>query len=79
MACFRCNKIQTDPSKGRSPWARLVIKGEQVLMCPECQATDPSWRSLGDRCPYCDSTRLAVVMGSVVCKQCGRDFERTRS
>jgi uncharacterized protein (DUF983 family) len=56
-----------------------VIKGTQVLICPECQAEDPTWRALGDRCPYCDSPRLTVVMGTVVCRQCGRDFERTGS
>jgi DNA-directed RNA polymerase subunit RPC12/RpoP len=79
MACFRCGKRQTDPAKGKSPWARVVIKGEQYLICPECQAADPGWKSLSDRCPYCDSRRLTVIMGTIVCKQCGRDFERTAS
>jgi uncharacterized Zn finger protein (UPF0148 family) len=78
VACFRCNKIQTDPAKGKSPWARFVLKGEQVLLCPECQAADPTWRTTGDRCPYCNSPRLSIVMGSVVCKGCGRDFERSK-
>lgn len=79
MACFRCGKVQTDPVKGASPWARLVVRDEQVLLCPECQQEDPDWKLLGDRCPYCNSSRLSKVMGSVVCRGCGRDFERTPS
>jgi DNA-directed RNA polymerase subunit RPC12/RpoP len=78
VACFRCGKIQTDPVKGKSPWARFVLKGEQVLLCPECQAADPNWRTMGDRCPYCGGRRLSIVMGSVICKACGRDFDPAR-
>jgi len=77
MACYSCEKRQTDPAKGKSPWARFVLKGEQVLMCPECQDKDPKWRSISDCCPECESPKLSVVMGSVVCKDCGHDFERT--
>lgn len=77
MACFRCEKPQTDPIKGASPWARFVIKGEQVLMCPDCQSEAGDWSALSDHCPHCESTKLVVMLGSVVCKACGRDFERT--
>lgn len=76
VGCFRCNRVQTDPVKGKSPWARVVIGGEQYLICPECQKSDPGWQSAADRCPFCHSTRLVAVMGSIVCKQCGRDFEK---
>jgi len=76
MACYRCKKIQTDPAKGRSPWARMVLMGQQVLICPECQLADPGWQSLGQRCPACQSSRLAVVLDRVVCRQCGKDYER---
>ncbi|MGQ0679780.1 MAG: hypothetical protein ACT4OM_09035 [Actinomycetota bacterium] len=79
MPCFRCNKVQTDPARGKSPWARFVLRGEQVLLCPDCQDADAYWTSLGDRCPYCNSPKLTMVMGSVVCRGCGRDFERTPS
>ena len=77
MACFRCGRRQTDPVKGASPWARMVVGTEQVLLCPECQQLDPDWKGLGERCPECDSPRLVVVMDAIVCKACGRDFERT--
>ncbi len=73
---MNCQKRQTDPVKGASNWARLVIAGEQVLICPDCQSTDDKWASRSDRCPECGSTRLVVVMDSVVCKSCNRDFER---
>jgi hypothetical protein len=71
MPCVRCGKIQTDPVKGKSPWARYVIGAEQVLLCPECQAADPSWASRSERCPACGSTRLSMMLGSVVCRACG--------
>lgn len=76
MPCYRCNKIQTDPVKGASPWARLVREGEQLLICPDCQKDDPSWKASGDQCPSCGSTRLVVIMGSVICKQCGAETTR---
>ena len=76
MACFRCDRRQTDPMKGKSAWARFVLKGEQVLMCPVCQGEVPSWTTMGDRCPNCSSPKLVVVLDSVVCKSCGSDFER---
>jgi uncharacterized protein YbaR (Trm112 family) len=43
----------------------------QVLLCPDCQAADPLWRDRSDRCPACGSTRLSVMLGSVVCRSCG--------
>jgi len=66
-----CGKRQTDPAKGASPWAKLVTRGQQVLLCPDCQAADPGWRARSDRCPACGSTRLSMMLGSVVCRACG--------
>jgi hypothetical protein len=71
VPCVQCGKRQTDPAKGASPWARLVTKGQQVLLCPACQTADPLWQSRSDHCPTCDSTRLSVMLGSVVCRACG--------
>jgi predicted amidophosphoribosyltransferase len=50
---------------------RLVTGGVQVLLCPDCQAADPLWRDRSDHCPACGSTRLSVMLGSVVCRACG--------
>ncbi|MGH2736083.1 MAG: hypothetical protein ACRDKZ_10920 [Actinomycetota bacterium] len=72
MPCYRCGRLQTDPAKGASPWARGVVEGTQVLVCPVCQTAN--WTGAFDRCPKCGSTRLSVVMGSVVCRQCGADW-----
>ena len=74
MPCYRCERVQTDPAKGASPWKRGVIEGEQVLVCPQCQEGDPDWAAPFDRCPQCGSTRLAVMMGSVLCKECNNDW-----
>lgn len=74
---MRCGRRQTDPARGESAWAVLVVKGEQSLLCPPCQEEAPEMQRSADRCPECGSTRLRVVIGSVVCRQCGRDFERT--
>lgn len=71
MPCYRCGRVQTDPAKGASPWGRGVVEGEQVLICPVCQADDPEWQVALDRCPRCDSTRLSMVMGSPSCRSCG--------
>jgi hypothetical protein len=73
MPCHRCGRIQTDPVKGASPWARGVMDGEQILLCPECQRADPTWTQRLDQCPACGSTRLSVVLGSTVCRECGHD------
>ena len=74
MPCMRCHRVQTDPVKGSSPWARAVVGGEQVLICPDCQSDDPEWVRRIDACPQCSSTRLSVVMGSCVCRGCGNDW-----
>ena len=70
MPCYRCQRIQTDPVKGASPWARGVVEGEQILLCPDCQHEDPDWSEALDRCPRCGSTRLSMVMGSLTCRGC---------
>jgi ribosomal protein L40E len=49
------------------------MRGEQVLICPDCQAGDANWNAALDQCARCGSTRLSIVMGSVVCRQCGFD------
>ena len=73
MPCFLCNKVQTDPVRGPSQWRRGVVDGEQVLICPECQAREPRWQELMHRCERCGSPRCVIVMGSIVCKACGHD------
>lgn len=73
VPCYRCGAVQTDPVKGASPWARGVVGREQILVCPGCQAADPAWTESLDRCESCGGTRLAIVMGSVVCRACGHD------
>jgi hypothetical protein len=73
MPCYRCGKVQTDPGKGEAPWGRGVLRGRQVLICPACQAAEPQWMDALDRCVNCGSTRLSIVMGSAVCRQCGFD------
>ncbi|MDP9069079.1 MAG: hypothetical protein M3N53_12145 [Actinomycetota bacterium] len=50
-----------------------VVKREQVLVCPVCQQEHPEWVDELDRCPRCGSTRLKMMLGSVVCKVCGAD------
>lgn len=77
MPCMRCGQVQTDPVKGASPWARLVVKGRQGLLCPECQSGDPLWKKQADTCPNCGSLRLAVMLDVVVCRDCASDFERS--
>ena len=76
MPCYRCDRVQTDPVPGASeaPWARGVVDGEQILICPDCQAKDPAWVSDLEACPRCKSTRLSIVMGSRICRQCAHDF-----
>ncbi|MGH2750981.1 MAG: hypothetical protein ACRDK3_08935 [Actinomycetota bacterium] len=76
MPCYRCGRIQTDPAKGAAPWGRGVVEGEQILICPECQSARRDWTADLDSCPRCKSTRLSVVMGSVVCRSCKHDWTR---
>lgn len=74
VPCYRCQRVQTDPAKGASPWARGVVHGEQILVCPQCQTEDPGWTESLDRCPECGATRLSVMLGSVVCRECNADW-----
>lgn len=74
MPCYRCGRIQTDPAKGQPPWARGVVGTGQVLVCPTCQGSVDGWETELDSCPRCGSTRLSIVMGSVVCRQCNHDW-----
>jgi len=69
MPCYRCGARQTDPGKGPSPWKRGVIKDEQVLVCPDCQATH-DWVADLDRCESCGSTILVRALGETRCRQC---------
>jgi predicted amidophosphoribosyltransferase len=48
-----------------------VAGGRQVLVCPPCQEERPDWTAGLDRCAECGSTRLSVMLGDVVCRQCG--------
>ena len=73
MPCYRCGRVQTDPVRGASPWARGVVGDEQVLICPECQQTHPAWTTELRRCPSCGGSRLSVMLGDVVCRECGYD------
>ena len=73
MPCHRCGRMQTDPVKGASPWARGVMGAEQVLVCPECQSRDPAWTTRLERCDRCGSTRLWIVLDAIVCRECGHD------
>jgi hypothetical protein len=70
MPCFRCAARQTDPARGASPWRRAVVAGEQVLVCPRCQADGVDAEL--DRCAACGSQRLAKALGDVMCRDCGR-------
>ncbi|WP_131767173.1 hypothetical protein [Candidatus Protofrankia californiensis] len=73
MPCFRCHTRQTDPARGASPWRRAVVSGEQVLFCPQCQQT-VGWSEVLDRCGGCGSTHLAKALGSISCRDCGREI-----
>jgi hypothetical protein len=42
-----------------------------VLVCPACQVEHADWADGLDRCKRCDSTRLSVMLGEVICRQCG--------
>ena len=75
MPCYRCERVQTDPDPARpaAPWAVAVVQREQVLVCPVCQQEHPDWADALDRCPHCGSTRLKMMLGSIICKSCGAD------
>lgn len=71
MPCYCCAARQTDPVRGASPWKRGVVGGEQVLVCPDCQAADPDWTAALDACESCGSTVLVKRLGLVLCQSCG--------
>jgi predicted amidophosphoribosyltransferase len=76
VPCYRCGRIQEDPPKAvPSPWARAVMHGEQVLVCPVCQREHPQWAEEAERCPNCGSVRLQIQLGHHVCRACGHDWE----
>lgn len=69
--CMLCGRPTYDPNKKERPWSRGVSRRRQVLVCPQCQADRPDWTENLDRCERCESTRLSVMLGEVVCRQCG--------
>lgn len=71
MPCHVCHTRQTDPVRGGSPWKRAVAGGEQVLVCPSCQA-EADWAASVDRCPSCGSAALVRALGQTQCRECGR-------
>ncbi len=71
MGCVCCGRRQTDPARGASPWQRGVVRGEQVLGCPDCQASG-AWAAVLDTCASCRSTMLVRRLGETVCRACGR-------
>jgi hypothetical protein len=75
VPCYRCGRIQDDPAKGASPWARAVVRDEQVLVCPVCQQEHPEWIREARACRRCASTRLQIQLGVVVCRACGEQQE----
>jgi ribosomal protein L37E len=70
-SCLLCGRPTYDPSKKERPWSRAVSAGTQVLICPICQVEREDWTTHLDRCRRCGSTRLSVMLGEVVCRQCG--------
>lgn len=70
MPCYRCQTRQTDPVRGASPWKRGVRRGEQVLVCPDCQQSH-EWTEDMDQCVTCASTQLVRVLGETTCRACG--------
>ena len=69
--CALCGRPTYDPDKKERPWSRGVSGGRQALICPECQATRPHWTDGLDRCERCGSIRLSLMLGEVVCRECG--------
>jgi hypothetical protein len=73
---MRCGRVQEDPPQGKpSPWARAVVSGEQVLMCPSCQSEQPDWLNAAERCPNCGYNKLSLKLGFRVCPKCGHSWE----
>lgn len=70
MPCYRCGARQTDPDRGASPWKRGVRSAQQVLVCPQCQASH-DWQADLDQCAKCGSTQLVRRLGEVECRACG--------
>ena len=68
--CYVCGARQTDPARGASPWQRGVVRGEQVLGCPSCEASG-AWAASLDACAGCGSTALLRRLGDTVCRACG--------
>jgi hypothetical protein len=69
--CFLCGRPTFDPDKRERPWARAAVGGHQALICPRCQEERPDWVVQLDRCERCGATRLSVVLGEIVCRECG--------
>ncbi len=69
VGCARCGRRQSDPASGPSDWRRGVLRGDQVLVCPECTAGGAL--ELLDRCAACGSTALVKRLGEVACRACG--------
>ena len=69
--CVLCGRPTFDPDKRSAPWARAVMGGRQVLVCPDCQRDRTDWADGLDRCANCHGTRLSVQVGEVVCRACG--------
>jgi hypothetical protein len=69
--CALCGRATYDPDKRERPWSRGVRGERQVLICPVCQSERPEWISMLDRCERCSSPRLSLMLGEVVCRQCG--------
>jgi hypothetical protein len=70
VGCFVCGRRQTDPARGASPWQRGVVRGSQVLGCPDCQRSG-AWAAVLDACSSCASTALVRRLGETVCRSCG--------
>ncbi len=70
MTCYRCGARQTDPARGPSQWARGVLSGVQVLICPDCHE-EGEWTGEVDRCGGCGSVTLVRVLGETLCISCG--------
>ena len=75
MPCVMCGRVQEDPAKGSTAWARAIVENEQVLVCPKCQGDHPDWSAGAERCKRCDSTRLQIQLGMHVCRACGEFWE----